>query len=232
MEGNPNIRFLTLTTRTTLSDQHKATFKNINLATYQETTNLYKQRALTICLNSLERLAFLDDDEMNNYILYIDEVSSFLEFTHNETLKGNMKQIYYVLMKLIKHCSKIIVSDALINDNVIQLLRCRKEANQTLFINNSFQKYKNKIAYRVRDENKFVEKIYEEIADDKYFLFGSDSNDTATKIYNKCLSKYPDKKDKFLLITADTDVKIKKCFRRLQRQICFLQPQDHLRDRL
>ena len=78
--------------------------------------------------------------------------------------------------------------------------------NQTLFINNSFHKYKNKIAYRVRDENKFVEKIYDQIDAKKYFLFGSDSNDTATKIYNKCLTKYPELKDKFLLRTADTDV--------------------------
>ena len=127
-------------------------------------------------------------------------------------------------MKLVKNCSKIIVLDVLINDNVIQFLRCRKEANQTLFINNSFHKYKNKIAYRVRDENKFVEKIYEEIADNKYFIFGSDSNDTATKIYNKCLSKYPDKKDKFLLITADTDVKIKNASEDFKDKFVFYSP--------
>ena len=81
--------------------------------------------------------------------------------------------------------------------------------NHTLCINNGFQKYKNNIAYRVRDENKFVEQIYDEIDTNKYFLFGSDSNDTSTKFYNKCLAKYPDKKDKFLIITADTDCKKK-----------------------
>ena len=119
MASNKDIKFITLTTRTTLSDQHKETFENINLASYQDNCDLYKKRAITICLNSLERLSFLDDDEMKNYILYIDEVSSFLEFTHNETLKNSMKQIYYILMKFIKNCNKIIVSDALINDNVI-----------------------------------------------------------------------------------------------------------------
>ena len=87
MKANADIKFITLTTRTTLSDQHKETFKNVKLASYQDVKNLYKKRAITICINSLERLSFLDDDDMRNYILYIDEVSSFLEFTHNETLK-------------------------------------------------------------------------------------------------------------------------------------------------
>ena len=87
MKANADIKFITLTTRTMLSDQHKETFKNVKLASYQDVKNLYKKRAITICINSLERLSFLDDDDMRNYILYIDEVSSFLEFTHNETLK-------------------------------------------------------------------------------------------------------------------------------------------------
>ena len=96
--------------------------------------------------------------------------------------------------------------------------------NHTLCINNGFQKYKNNIAYRVRDENKFVEQIYDEIDTNKYFLFGSDSNDTSTKFYNKCLAKYPDKKDKFLIITADTDVKIKNASEYFKDKFVFYSP--------
>ena len=64
---------------------------------------------------------------MSNYILYIDEASSFLHFTHNETLKTNMRMVYHRLLQLVRHCRKIVVSDALINDNVINLLSCRKQ---------------------------------------------------------------------------------------------------------
>ena len=46
-----------------------------------------------ICINSLEVMSKLDGAELSRYALYIDEVSSFLEFTHNETLKRQMKYI-------------------------------------------------------------------------------------------------------------------------------------------
>ena len=55
-------------------------------------------------------------------------------------------------------------------------------------------------------------------------MLGSDSNDTATKIYHKFLSKYPDEIDKFLLITADTDVKIKNDSEDFQDKFVFYSP--------
>ena len=98
-----------------------------------------------------------------------------------------MQHVYCILINFVKHSKKVIVSDALINDNVINFLRSRKENNKTLFVENAFQKYKDKIAYRVRDEALFINTIYDSINDEKYFLFGSDSCDTATKLYYKCL---------------------------------------------
>ena len=58
MGYNKDIKFISITTRTSLSDQHKESFRNINLTSYQETGTLDNKRAITICLNSLERLAF------------------------------------------------------------------------------------------------------------------------------------------------------------------------------
>ena len=63
-------------------------------------------------------------------------------------------------MRLLKYCNKVIVSDALIHDNVVNFLKCRKQNNKTLYINNTYQKYKDKKAYRVRDETQFLEKRY------------------------------------------------------------------------
>jgi hypothetical protein len=39
---------------------------------------------LVICLNSLGKLDALDDDEMAEYTVFIDEVSSLIEFTGND----------------------------------------------------------------------------------------------------------------------------------------------------
>ena len=88
MKENTNIKFLTLTARQTLSQQHKQSFKNVHLISYQDTTGKLKTKnAVTMCLNNLVKLSDLDEEEIANYILYIDEVNSFLDFTHNTTLK-------------------------------------------------------------------------------------------------------------------------------------------------
>ena len=223
MKDNNHVKFLTITSRTTLSDQHIVSFKNINLRSYKDVDNLYTKKALTLCINSLRRL-LMDDDEITDYVLYIDEVSSFLEFTHNETLKNCMRDVYYMIIHLVRHCKKVIVSDALIHDNVINLLSCRKVAKQTLYINNSYQKYKGKVALRIRDECEFVKKIYDEIDADIFFLFGCDSNDTITKIFNKCITKYSRLKDKFMLITADTQTKINNASEEFKDKFVFYSP--------
>ena len=128
IQTNKQSKFITLTTRTTLSDQHRLTFKNIKLKHYTEVNNLNEPHYLTVCLNSLHKLSL---DNLEKTIVYIDEISSFLEFTHNETLDKNIPTIYGCLMSIVRQAKKVIVSDALINDNVIQFLKSREG---TLFI--------------------------------------------------------------------------------------------------
>jgi len=129
LNDNKHLWFLTITTRKTLSDQHCHSFQNLQIQNYQSVSNLYNEKCLTLCLNSLDKLSNLDEDEMSNYIIYIDEVASFVELTHNTTLDNNIKQIFTCLMKCIKHAHKVIVSDALINDNVFELLKNRLTDN-------------------------------------------------------------------------------------------------------
>ena len=88
MVENKKAKLLTLTTRTTLSDVHATSFSSLNMHHYQHTENL-DVRALTVCLNSLLKLSHLKPEDMKHYVLYLDEVASFLEFTHNDTLDNN-----------------------------------------------------------------------------------------------------------------------------------------------
>ena len=46
------------------------------------------------------------------------------------------------------------------------------------------------------------------IKNDQPFLFGCDSKNTADKFYTECINKFPDKKDKFILITSGTSFDI------------------------
>ena len=76
------------------------------------------------------------------YIVYIDEISSFLsDVTHNETFGGKWKVCYQILMKIIINYHKLILSDAKITDNAFSFIRTRKLKNsKTIIIDNTFKK--------------------------------------------------------------------------------------------
>lgn len=223
LKQHPKHNFLTLTTRTTLSDQHMKSFKNINLQHYQQVKDINEIERLTLCLNSLHKLT-LDMRELEDYIIYIDEIASFLEFTHNDTLDNNIQTVYGMLMDIMKHAKKVIVSDALINDNVISFLKHR-ETDQTLYINNLHQKYSGVKAIRIRDESKLLQQLLLNCCSNDYFLFGCDSCDTVTKLYHYCLSKAREEdKNKYILITADTDYKIHDANSQFKHRFVFYSP--------
>ena len=112
MKDHPEMKILTITNKRTLSDQHMEDFKNINLQDYRTTDKFDK--SLTCCINSLN-LVSNAQDELDNYIIYIDEIDSFLKaITHNNTLNHKLKPIYAQLCNMIKNAHKVIVSDAVI----------------------------------------------------------------------------------------------------------------------
>ena len=71
---------------------------------YNDNEAEYDQN-LTICINSILKLQTQGDD-IKDYIIYIDEINSFLKLTHNETLDHRMKDIFFNLLDLIKICKK------------------------------------------------------------------------------------------------------------------------------
>jgi hypothetical protein len=149
-----------------------------------------------------------------------------LEFTHNDTLDNNIQAIYTSLIDIVKNAKKVIVSDALITDNVTNFLKHRRrEELATLYINNTFKKYEGVKAYRLRDEQKLLNQLLTNIANKEYFLFGCDSCDTITKLYHHCLSKATtDEKDKFILITADTNYPIHDAGEQFKNKYVFYSP--------
>ena len=83
MEKHPEkeTNFLSITTRTSLADQHEKSFTNLNMKNYQDLkTDIYDTKCLSVCLNSLIKLECLEEEDIAKYVVYIDEVSSFTEF--------------------------------------------------------------------------------------------------------------------------------------------------------
>jgi hypothetical protein len=94
-----------------------------------------------MCVNSLVKLIDKEIDYYKDKILYIDEISSFIEnLTHSTILKDNIKIIHTVLMRMIKYSQKGIVSNHTIYNNTFDLLHKR---NKPIFIKNDYQKFKD-----------------------------------------------------------------------------------------
>lgn len=187
IEDKPELKILSLIDRICLSYQHLDSFKKagINMVSYQDDKKNIEDDNIIICLNSLLMYSKYTKEFFNNYIVYIDEITSFLfSLTHNDNLNSVLKMVYIVLMKIINNCHKVIVSDATITDSTFNFLSKRHQT-KTVFINNSFRKYEGVKAYKINDENQFLNLLKKHAAEKKYYLFGCDSKTIVDKFYEE-----------------------------------------------
>ena len=219
-------KFLSLVNLIKLSEQQIKTFEDegVKIISYQTATKTeLLNDNIICCINSLYN-KLNDIEDIENYIIYIDEISSFIDtLLFSDSLNTQLKQIYIKLMYIIKNCKKLIMSDAHINANVFMLIEKRIKPNQ-LYIINEFKKYQDIEAIRYNNENEYFNKLQDEISSNKYFLFGCDSKTTTTKYYNELINLYPDKKDKFLLITSDTTKEISNAKEQFKNKFVFYSP--------
>ena len=222
-EDNKHYKLLNIFNLKSLGYQHTKSFEKLDVMNYED--GFKSNTHYSVCLNSLVKLQNLTNNEMSNYIIFIDEVYSLINsLTHNNTIT-NIKTVYNTLMRLIKHCHKIVLCDNLINDNVFELIEMRNQQEQ-IFIKNSYSKYEGTNARRCRDENKFLELLLSHIENEEYFLFGADSCTDVERYYNYCiqnLSKdYIDKH--FVLITKNHPKEIKDASKELKNTYTFYSP--------
>ena len=157
---------------------------------FYKTKNFTFGNNYNVCLNSLQKLGDLTEDEISYYIVYIDEINSFIKhLTHNKTIDKDIKQICSILFKIIKYAHKVIVSDAQISDGVFLFLKNRLES-KTIYIENKYKKYRGKEAIRIKDEHKFIKLLEDHIKTNNYFLFGCDSCSRVEQLYYYLRLKY------------------------------------------
>jgi len=207
LESNSTLRVLSLVSIRTLVGQHIKSFKksDINLVSYQDENFNINTDHMVICVNSLWKLLHNQTDkQLSKYIVFIDEVNMFLEaVTHNNLLDDNLKMTYILLMRLIKHAHKVILTDALISDAVFTLTACRD--NQTkVFIDNKYLRFNGIEAIEMADENDFYDKVSDTTSRGRPYLFGSDSCASATKYYNK-LKEVAKDPEQLILISSETN---------------------------
>jgi hypothetical protein len=209
---NPDVRILCLTSRCILSDaQINAFSKFVEIVDYRKIKRVHEwdMKNLTMCINSLEKKVGIDIESteyMNdNLVIYIDEINEFLTFTHNDLLDAKLRDIYSKLRGLIKHCNKLILTDDILNLNVYKFIEKRVEKGKVLCVNNKYNKFKNIPFYRIRDENIFINKIFNCIKNNKPYFFGSDCCSVVTDIFNQIHKMAsPEMRQKLILVTAES----------------------------
>ncbi len=159
-------------------------FSKLEMVSYREAETISKTDASVICINSLLKLQSITNDELKGLVVYIDEIDSFLKFTHNTTIK-HIKTIYRLLKRIVNNCAKLIVSDATIMSNLYVFLKNRVSVN-TLMITNKFKKYEAVKAYHYNDEQGFIDRLVEQVEHNKGFLYGCDSRSIILKHYEYC----------------------------------------------
>jgi hypothetical protein len=251
--NNKDKQIISIVSLTNTANQHIKTFGdddiNIKLNDYRNCNYSDKNGNLVICINSLLKLDYLNVKQMKDKIIYIDEFECFSNnITHNKNLDSNIRLINNLLMKLVKNCYKLIISDALINENVKNFLNISKSSRKTIFIKNTYKKFKDVKAIRYHNENEFLNQVKKDIEYNNYFLFGSDScskitqyfdevskkeqdkidekdDEVITEIFNKIIANVDEeKRKKFLLITSKTAFKITNANEQFKDMFVFYSP--------
>jgi hypothetical protein len=186
------LKILTIVSNIKLSEQHIESFNKagIKLTSYlNENKNIHEDN-MTFCINSLMALSSLTNKELSNYIVYIDEATTFLfDLTHNDTLRNHLNICYKMLIRIMKHCYKLVLSDAEINDGSFLFIepRIKNCIKIPLFIINTYKNYDGITAYHMHNKYEHLNKKLECVENGQYFLNSSDSKRETVTIYTKCL---------------------------------------------
>lgn len=222
-----NVKFLSIIDIRKLGEQQIKTFedKNLNLINYQDLNNSddFKKQEMTVCcINSLHK--FFDLTDPKEYIVYIDEINSFINnYIFNNTLNKTLQKTNQILMNIIKNCKKLIVSDAHINNLTMEFLN-KRNTNNGLYIINPFKKYEGIEATKYNKEQDFINEVNRKIKNDEYFLFGCDSKTIIENLYNNCVDIFKSKKDKFILITSESPMTILDASKQFYKKFVFYSP--------
>lgn len=217
-----NIKLLSIVDLIKLAQQQIKSFedKKLKLKNYQDETQLKYCDMSVCCIHSLETKA--NNLDIENYVIYIDEINSFLEsYLFNNTLNPKLRLINVILMRYISKCKKLVVSDAHINNVVMTFLK-KRDTQSGIHLINKYKKYKDIKAIKYNDEELFINEVKRKIKDKEYFLFGCDSKDIIDQIYNECYDKK--QKDKFIIITSEEPFDINDASKQFKEKYVFYSP--------
>jgi hypothetical protein len=223
-DENKDTNFISIVSLRSLADQQCNNFSQLkNLVDYRFTKDdLTIEQNLLICINSLKRLKGLSLEKIKKTTVYIDEINSFLQnLTNNDLFGSNTKEIFYILKRLINNCKKLIVSDATTLNNLNTFIKNRNL--KTLFLQNDYISDK-KIKVHHVNEDLFMQKILDDVSENKYFLFCSDSATTIKRYTEFIKNIHPHKLNDIITIHRNSNFKIEDATKQFKNKFVFYSP--------
>ncbi len=200
LKEDNNTKFLSIVSRVSLAQEQYMTFSKsgIDCGLYKIIDGRLKSNDnYVITIDSILRVANWDSWEYKNYIVYLDEFNSMIEYLIcADTLNNKRVVVFNGLLKILNNCKKIICTDADINDISLSFLKLVDK--NKIFIQNDFLHNKNVKSQELFSYNDFCHKLHLE----KKFLCCCDSKTQAEMIHQE-LIQYGVRDVE--LITSDTD---------------------------
>jgi hypothetical protein len=185
--------FISIVSRVSLGYEQYRTFNEhgAGCVFYKIEDKLKSGENVVITIDSILKLW---DFDFSNYVVYLDEVSSIIEYLiTSDTLNNTRILIYNKFFEILNKCKYIIGTDADLDDITIRFFDF--VGREKLIINNTYKHNKNINTFELNSEEELVKKVKES---DKY-LICCDSKTNAEALYKLINDK------EILLITSDSE---------------------------
>jgi hypothetical protein len=96
-------------------------------------------------VNSLLKIKDVSNEELKDYVVFIDEIDSFIyNLSHNGTLNPILREMVGLLIRIINNCKKMVCCSVHIKKNLEMLLNKEKKV---IMIENKYKNFKDVEAY-------------------------------------------------------------------------------------
>ncbi len=199
-------KFISIVSRISLANEQYRVFNEFGAECrlYNITKNFNNNNSYVVCLDSILKLIDID---FSNYVIYLDEVNSLIEYLiSSSTLNSTRVLIYSLFFEIINNCKLVIGTDADINSICLDFFNYSNK--KPYLIKNNYKHNKDveseeinsfsQIIETVKRYDKYIiccdskansEAIYKELNDDNIKLITSDIEDEDINLdnYNKVI---------------------------------------------
>lgn len=155
-------------------------------------------------INSLYKIGLILDDNIDEYVVYLDEIHSLLNvFYTATTLDSCRTQCYSAFLSILRSAKKIIMTDGVVNNAVINLLDDLKIDFH--YIRNTHKKYTHCTVKILSKPDTLYNEMNKCIKANTPFVFPHNKKNNANRIKTYLLAKGIKSTD-IVIITADEGV--------------------------